>query len=562
MIEGTEAQDPAAFTAAESGRRRRPSGEPAPLPRHPLAGSGKVWFALLAGLVVVLWFLLSSSSFFIARGAWWDARDAEFLRFVVDVRTEGLTDIARLVNSVTNDVLLSVARWAVIVTLVVTKRWRHLGVFVIVVLSTEIVAAALARRLARVRPDEIEILIDWVGFSFPSVPFVALIVTVIAGMYSLVPHGRRRDLWLLVASAGIVVVGLARLYLGAERLTDLAGAVIIATAIPVLAYRALVPDAVFPVSYDRRKTAHLDISGRRGAAILQAIGDQLGLPARSVELFGTDGSGGSTPLRVTLADGTQLFAKLYAQNHLRSDRFYKLGRSLLYGALEDETPYRSVRRLAEHEDHMMRLTADAGVPIVAPRGVLEITPGREYLLVTDFVGDAIAITATALDDEMIRNALQGIRSMWDAGLAHRDIKPANLLVSGDVIYLIDLAFGEIRPTPWREAADLANMMLTLSLVAPPSQVHRVAAEIFTEDEIGEAFAVARSITIPGELRQAMKEAPIDVLEENRRLAPSRPRIGIQRWTPRRLLALGLAITVAGVVARLVMLNRTLVGELL
>ena len=60
-----------------------------------------------------------------------------------------------------------------------------------------------------------------------------------------------------------------------------------------------------------------------------------------VELFGTAGSGGSTPLRIQVAGQPQaaLFGKLYALTHLRADRWYKLGRMMLYGALEDEKPF-------------------------------------------------------------------------------------------------------------------------------------------------------------------------------------------------------------------------------
>jgi len=32
-------------------------------------------------------------------------------------------------------------------------------------------------------------------------------------------------------------------------------------------------------------------------------------------------------------------------NHVRADRWYKLGRTILYGTLEDEKAYSSVRRL-------------------------------------------------------------------------------------------------------------------------------------------------------------------------------------------------------------------------
>ena len=56
-----------------------------------------------------------------------------------------------------------------------------------------------------------------------------------------------------------------------------------------------------------------------------------------------------------------------------------------------------------------------------------------------------------------------IRRMWDVGLAHRDIKPANLMVQDGHLRLIDVFFVQVRPSPWRQAVDLGNMMLVLAL---------------------------------------------------------------------------------------------------
>ena len=68
-------------------------------------------------------------------------------------------------------------------------------------------------------------------------------------------------------------------------------------------------------------------------------------------------------------------------------------------------------------------------------------------------------STTAIIDE----GLLIIRRLWDAGLAHRDIKPANLLVRDGHVMLIDVAFVQVRPSPWRQAVDLANMMLVLAV---------------------------------------------------------------------------------------------------
>ena len=92
--------------------------------------------------------------------------------------------------------------------------------------------------------------------------------------------------------------------------------------------------------------------------------DQLGLVVAEVEPFGLAGSAGSTPLRIRVKGDpdTWLFAKLYAKSHLRADRWYKLGRELLYGRLEDEKPFNTVRRLVQQEDYALQKLYLAGLP--------------------------------------------------------------------------------------------------------------------------------------------------------------------------------------------------------
>ncbi|MDQ3980872.1 MAG: hypothetical protein M3314_15210, partial [Actinomycetota bacterium] len=137
------------------------------------------------------------------------------------------------------------------------------------------------------------------------------------------------------------------------------------------------------------------------------------------------------------------------------------------------------------------------------------------------------------------------RLLWDSGLAHRDIKPSNVLVRDGRVRLIDVAFAEVRPSPWRQAVDLANMMLTLALRADPELVYQRALRFFTPDEIAEAFAATRGKTSPSQLRTMLKGDTRDLLAIFRNLAPSRPPIKIQRWSVRRI-----GLTVAVLVASL------------
>ena len=266
--------------------------------------------------------------------------------------------------------------------------------------------------------------------------------------------------------------------------------------------------------------------------------DQLGLVVDDVEPFGLAGSAGSTPVRIAVHGDPPrwLFGKLYAKSHLRADRWYKLGRELLYGRLEDEKPFNSVRRLVQQEDYALSLMQRAGLPSPAPFGFVELTPEREYLLVTEFFDGAVELGDAEVDDQIIDDGLGIVRKLWDAGLAHRDIKPANLLVRDGRMLLIDVAFVQTRPSPWRQAVDLANMMLCLALRSDPERVYQRALHQFTVDDVSEAFAAAHSLALPSQLRHLLRDQSRDLHAEFVRLLPAPPRpIRIQRWSTRRIV---------------------------
>jgi tRNA A-37 threonylcarbamoyl transferase component Bud32 len=234
---------------------------------------------------------------------------------------------------------------------------------------------------------------------------------------------------------------------------------------------------------------------------------------------------------------TYVFCKLYTATHLRSDRSYKIVRTLLYGRLEDETAFGTVRRLVQYEDYALRVLKAADLPVPQPYGVVEITPEREYLVVMEFFDNAREVDASGPPtDDIIDQGMTIVRRLWDAGLAHRDIKPANLLVRDGTLLLIDSAFTEVRPTPWRQAVDLANMMLVLSLGADVERVYQRARMVFTVDEIAEALAATRGLAMPSQLRRLIRQHGRDLHAALVAQLPYRPRpIVIQRWSVRRVM---------------------------
>jgi len=423
----------------------------------------------------------------------------------------------------------------------------------VVFLAIGLLASAMALAIGRMRPAGIQILGPWQGYSQPSRPVAMLTLALVGALYTLVPAGRWRNRGKWVAAAILGIVCTARLYLAVDHPTDLLTALILGWPLAVVVFWRVVPNDAFPVSYRGGQKAHLDIGGRRGAAIVSALERQLGLAVTSVEPYGMEASAGSTPLRLRVRhhDGGQatLFGKLYALNHLRSDRWYKLARTVIYGRLEDEKPFSTVRRLVEYEDHLLRLMRDAGLPTPRPYGFAEITPEREYLIVMEFFEGAREIGSAPVDDRVIDAALGIVRRMWDAGVAHRDIKPSNVLVRDGSVLLIDVAFAAVRPTPWRQAVDLANMMLTLALASSPEHVYERAGRIFAAEDVAEAFAACRSITVPTQLRSLIRADGRDLIGRFRQLAPQRTPVPIQLWNVRRAgvtaaLVASLALAVA------------------
>jgi tRNA A-37 threonylcarbamoyl transferase component Bud32/membrane-associated phospholipid phosphatase len=514
--------------------RRRPSGEPPPLPRE-LGRSGKFWLIMTAYFLSVLIGVVVFDGF----GDVFDRFNTERLLDVAALRTTWLTDVAEFLAALGNPWTIRILRWGTILALVVFKRWRHLFVFLGAILVLEILTYQMTIALARPRPLGVEIIGVWDGFATPSRPVASFAGTLVGMLYSLVVPGRPRNIGKWIAGVAIVTLAASRVYLAVDRPTDVVYAAIFGVAVMLVAFRWFAPNEAFPVAYRRGKSAHLDVGGRRGEAIEKAVREQLGLTVLDIKPVGLEGSGGSTPLRLRVAatesDPEQyLFAKLYAKTHVRADRWYKLGRTILYGALEDETPFQSVRRFVEYEDYTLRLLQDSGLPTAKPYGIVEITPEREFMIVTEFFKGSVEIGEAEVDDRVIDGGLRLIRNMWDAGLAHRDIKPANLMVRDREVLLIDVFFVQVRPSPWRQAVDLANMMLVLALRSDAKSVYDAALKYFTADEIAEAFAATRGVASPTQLQTEMKRDDRDLLAEFRALAPEREPIKIQRWSLRRV----------------------------
>ena len=530
--------------AGKAHRQRRPTGAPPPLP-HPVTITTTAWLVLAA---VVL-----AAAFVAAQDTSWlrvdDRAGTWVLRQLAVIRTPWLTELANGIKVAGSGWGASVLGLSVAALAIAFRRWRHLAVFVGSLVFVEIAGTLINSGLSRPRPYGVPIIGSWTGYASASPPVMVLTFVLMGAVYCLAVPGRARSHTKVAVAAVVAVFALARLYLAVDHPGDVVVGAAFAVAIAVTAFRYFTPNEVFPVAYRRGRTAHVDVTGRRGEAIRRAVADQLGLTVTGIKPVGLASSAGSTPLRLRVEGGPEqlVFAKLYTKGHVRADRWYKLGRSVLYGSLEDEVPFKTVRRLAEYEDYALYLVREAGVRTARPYGLVEITPEREYLLVTEFFKDAAEIGQAEVNDAIIDQGLAMIRKLWDAGIAHRDIKPGNLMVRDGQLLLIDVAFAQVRPSPWRQAVNLGNMMLVLALRSDPQQVYRRALAYFTPDELAEAFAATRGVASPTQLRAFMRRDPRDLLGQFRALAPPRPPISMQRWSAGRIALAAAVIAISAAV---------------
>src|SRR4029450_315779 len=241
---------------AKAGWRRRPSGEPPPLPREP---GWRAWawatVALLVAGVVIGFMIFDTQS--------------PLLRWFQDLRTPTLVDIAKFFDGLTDPLVVWIFRVAILVVAALYARWRHL----IALLALYVVVDFLDTMLAvdRPAPEGVTVLSSNATTTFPSLPVAALAVTLFGAAVGPASAGRPRKLARAGAFAVTGLVVLARLLLGADYPLDAGYSLLLGWIIVGFAFAFFVPEEVFPVSYARGgKAAHLDLGGARGEAIVAA----------------------------------------------------------------------------------------------------------------------------------------------------------------------------------------------------------------------------------------------------------------------------------------------------
>jgi membrane-associated phospholipid phosphatase len=228
-----------------SPRRRRPTGEPPPLPYH-LQTSGIGW--LVAGVVLIVVSVVVFAGGLQGPAVAVTVADDAVVRWLAGLVGPGLVAPLRGLARIASWWVLWTLSYGLTLVLLVLRRWRHLIIWWVVVQLGSFLTLGLAVIGRRPRPFGVDLQSSWGGWAMPSVQVAFLTAGLMAVLYTLVPEGRWRNHGKWVAAALVTLVALARIALGVDAPSDVLVGVAIGVTLPLLAFRRFAPNEAFPVS--------------------------------------------------------------------------------------------------------------------------------------------------------------------------------------------------------------------------------------------------------------------------------------------------------------------------
>ncbi len=251
----------------------------------------------------------------------------------------------------------------------------------------------------------------------------------------------RRTAWVTA-----LVVGIARMYLGAHLPLDVIGGWSLGWLLGSLAHLAFGAPNSGPAS------------GKVTSAVESIVG-----PVRGMRPLTTDARG-SVPYVGTTADG-DVSAKVITTQNRDADALFKLARLVLFRHLEDEAPFNSPQQVAEHEAYVTLMAERAGIRVAHVRGSAKFA--HSSVLVFDYIDGATGLDVLKGGTDVsaeLTDAWQQIALLHETRIAHRDLRLANLIIDADGrVRIVDFGFAEETASERLMAIDVAEFLTATAL---------------------------------------------------------------------------------------------------
>jgi uncharacterized protein (TIRG00374 family) len=329
------------------------------------------------------------------------------------------------------------------------------------------------------------------GLGYPS-GHTAVATAVGFMLVKFTPRRFHRYVWL-----GVIVVGIARIYVGAHWPIDVMGG--------------------FLVGWLAATITQIIIGGPDPESILARVREVMarhGLCFKSLQYTKSDARG-SIPLIGETNDGQKLFIKLTSSEHRDADWLFKIYRRIVYQRIEDETPFITPKQKNEHEAYMSLRAERAGVR-TPPLVMTAVDNNGNAYLVQKFVQgqtlDKIASRSQA--QEALRDTWRQAALLHNADIAHRDLRGTNILIHEQSAYITDLGFAEENASDEQKARDNVELLVTSALLTDA----RTAVDI-AKGQLGQPALIAslpylQTSVLSRPLRHELKAHP-DLLKSLR-----------------------------------------------
>lgn len=246
-------------------------------------------------------------------------------------------------------------------------------------------------------------------------------------------------------------------------------------------------------------------TGEQIVDALRAVGFE---PVR-VKAAGVDARG-SKPYFVDLDDDRRLFVKTLSKDERSADLLFRGFRAVVLKNLGDEPAFSSLRRAVEHEALAAMVAAAIGVKTPAVRAIRKIGDEDYAMLLAQDAIDGTSLDGVPenqMTDEILVSLWEQVAKLHAKYLAHRDLRLANVFLDlhGD-IWMIDFGFSEVSADQVLLDNDVAELVMSTSLVVGAMRAVDVAVRVVGIDALCRASRRMQPITLSGATRAALKEA--------------------------------------------------------
>ncbi len=106
---------------------------------------------------------------------------------------------------------------------------------------------------------------------------------------------------------------------------------------------------------------------------------------------------------------------------------------------------------------------------------------------------------------MLRDVWNQVKKLHAANIAHRDLRAANIMIdpSGKA-WIIDYGFAEVSPNTSRKHMDIAELLMSMSLVAGVDKTADAAVRVLGKDHLKKALVYVHKSVFSGDTNQQLR----------------------------------------------------------